>query len=159
MRAQNAGEPMERFFKHNLEELKHPYLHYDRRGRPSAKLEQNMVEAASRPLVDAVLQILRRGVQPTLTETEYVFFSYNIRADNGVIREKYLDVTLVHDGPDRGDAGPIAQVSMIKPGAMRWLRDYKDEFVYASIAERPEEFRVAFESAIRFIFGHLEVLP
>lgn len=144
---------MGQFFNHDLAALEHPQIHYDRRGRPSAKLERKVVEEATRPLIDAIQRIVRRGVKPALSETEYVFFNYSLKTDNGAIREKYLDVTLVHDGPDQGIAGPIAQVSLIQPGVMRWVRDYKDTLVYTEIAENPEEFRHAFESAIRFIFG------
>ena len=150
---------MPRFFQHDMQNLEHPYLVYDRKGRPSATIERKAVEAASRPLIDAILRILRRGLRGTLTETEYLFFSYDLKMENGLVKEHYLDVTLVHDGPDQGDAGPIAQISLIQPGVTRWLRDYKDDLIYQSIATNPTEFHLAFVSAIRFIFGFYQEIP
>ncbi|MDO8495670.1 MAG: hypothetical protein Q7S32_04140 [bacterium] len=144
---------MRRFFQHDLAKLEHPYVMYDRRGRPGAKLERKMVEASVRPLVDAVQRILRRGVRGILTETEYLFFNYCLKMDEGVIKEHYLDLTLCHDGPDRGDCGPIAQISLSPAGVTRWIRDYKNELVYQSIATNHEDFHVAMVNSIRFIFG------
>ena len=144
---------MGKFFDHDQEDLKHPTFIYDRKGRATVKLERQMIEAAVRPLLDLTQRLLRKSVATTLGETEYLFFNHNLIMEEGFVKDHYLQIVLVHNGPDMGKSGPVAQISLIAPGYVRWFINHKDEGVYKTIIDKPDEFYVAFRKAVMAIFG------
>lgn len=135
------------YFKHReLPDFDHPWLRFERSGRPTAMVLKVAVEAVSRPFVDFFQKELRRRLQPSLAECEYVFCNHILEMQGDDVKEHNLDVILNHDGPDRHISGPVAVIHL-HTGRITWT-NVGGSIVYREIAEKPEEFRVALEDAV-----------